>query len=77
MLDPRKEEPGGTGLGLDRSQSSSLEAPTRNTMLLANSGSPRLADGSVENARCRRSRRTLCLRRPHTRTRRGEWERLV
>ena len=48
MLDPHKEEPGGTGLGLDRSQSSSLEAPTRNTMLLANSGPPRLADESVE-----------------------------
>ena len=48
MLDPHKDEPGGTGLGLDRSQSISLEAPTRNTMLLANSGSPRLADESVE-----------------------------
>ena len=30
MLDPHKDEPGGTGLGLDRSQSISLEAPTRN-----------------------------------------------
>ena len=29
MLDPHKDEPGGTGLGLDRSQSISLEAPTR------------------------------------------------
>ena len=48
MLDPHKDEPGGTGLGLDRSQSISLEAPTRYTMLLANSGSPRLADESVE-----------------------------
>ena len=67
MRDPPKEEPGGLGLGLDRSQSNPSEVTTRDTMLLANSESPRLADGSVERQRQAEQAYVVPATTPHPR----------
>jgi hypothetical protein len=67
MRDPPKEEPGGLGLGLDRSQSNPAEVTTRDTMLLANSESPRLADGSVERQRQAEQAYVVPATTPHPR----------